>query len=86
MPSNGDFGPPPFLSAVDVLGHWGSTFSKRMSTDTVFICKNCKIHHKINGSMFALLFQGLSGFEELRKYIKHGNEFCREVSAIMQER
>ncbi|KAK2184887.1 hypothetical protein NP493_249g04017 [Ridgeia piscesae] len=30
--------------------------------------------------------KGLNGFDELRKYIKQGNEFCREVSAIMQER
>lgn len=36
--------------------------------------------------MFKDSFWGLNGFDELRKYIKHGNEFCREVSAIMQER
>ncbi|XP_061167166.1 nostrin-like isoform X3 [Saccostrea echinata] len=29
---------------------------------------------------------GLNGFEELRKYIKQGSEFCKEVSAIIQER
>ncbi|XP_013397348.1 nostrin-like isoform X3 [Lingula anatina] len=30
--------------------------------------------------------QGLNGFEELRKHIKQGNEFSREVAAIVQER
>ncbi|XP_048755732.2 nostrin-like isoform X8 [Ostrea edulis] len=30
--------------------------------------------------------EGLNGFEELRKYIKQGSEFCKEVSLIIQER
>eukprot|EP00105_Crassostrea_gigas_P045159 XP_019929307.1 PREDICTED: nostrin isoform X2 [Crassostrea gigas] len=29
---------------------------------------------------------GLNGFEELRKYIKQGSEFCKDVSIIIQER
>jgi hypothetical protein len=37
-------------------------------------------------SVFLPLFQGYDGFEELRKYIKHGNEFSKEVSAVLQER
>eukprot|EP00105_Crassostrea_gigas_P045160 XP_019929308.1 PREDICTED: nostrin isoform X3 [Crassostrea gigas] len=30
--------------------------------------------------------EGLNGFEELRKYIKQGSEFCKDVSIIIQER
>ncbi|XP_074659382.1 nostrin-like isoform X4 [Tubulanus polymorphus] len=32
------------------------------------------------------MLKGLNGFDELRRYIKSGNEFCKEVSAIMQDR
>lgn len=35
---------------------------------------------------FVSFFQSLNGFEELRKYIKHGSEFCKEVANILQER
>lgn len=31
-------------------------------------------------------FRGLNGFEELRKYIKQGSEFCKEVAIIINER
>ncbi|XP_064647417.1 nostrin-like isoform X3 [Lineus longissimus] len=31
-------------------------------------------------------FEGLTGFDELRRYIKQGNEFCKEVALLMQER
>ncbi|CAL1527377.1 unnamed protein product [Lymnaea stagnalis] len=30
--------------------------------------------------------KGIDGFEELRKFIKHGSEFSKEVSIILQER
>ncbi|KAF0313884.1 Nostrin [Amphibalanus amphitrite] len=30
--------------------------------------------------------QGSNGFEELRKYIKHGGDFCKELASILQER
>ena len=36
--------------------------------------------------MFQEAFWGTNGFDELKKYIKHGNEFCKEVSGILQER
>jgi len=36
--------------------------------------------------MFHDSFWGLNGFDELRKYIKQGNEFCKEVGIILQER
>ncbi|CAH1789065.1 unnamed protein product [Owenia fusiformis] len=39
-----------------------------------------------NMAMFRDSFWGLNGFEELRKYIKQGNEFCKEVSTLMLER
>ena len=32
------------------------------------------------------VLQGYDGFEELRKFIKQGNEFSKEVAAILQER
>lgn len=35
---------------------------------------------------FAESFWGYDGFEELRKYIKHGSEFSKEVAIILQER
>ncbi|XP_064613721.1 nostrin-like [Liolophura sinensis] len=37
-------------------------------------------------ALFRENFWGLNGFEELRKYIKQGSEFCKEVVAILQER
>lgn len=37
-------------------------------------------------STFADSFWGYDGFEELRKYIKHGSEFSKEVAAVLQER
>ncbi|XP_037076232.1 LOW QUALITY PROTEIN: nostrin-like [Pollicipes pollicipes] len=30
--------------------------------------------------------EGSNGFEELRKYIKHGGDFCKELASILQER
>ncbi len=30
--------------------------------------------------------QGQDGFEDLRRYIKQGGDFCKELSAILQER
>ncbi|KAL5006934.1 hypothetical protein ScPMuIL_015740 [Solemya velum] len=30
--------------------------------------------------------QGLHGFEELKKYIKQGSEFCKDIASILQER
>ncbi|XP_037089407.1 uncharacterized protein LOC119109761 [Pollicipes pollicipes] len=30
--------------------------------------------------------KGSNGFEELRKYIKHGGDFCKELASILQER
>ena len=32
-----------------------------------------------------VFLQGVSGFEELRKHIKQGNELTKEISAIFQE-
>ncbi|XP_063421676.1 nostrin-like isoform X2 [Mytilus trossulus] len=37
-------------------------------------------------ALFTENFRSLNGFEELRKYIKHGSEFCKEVANILQER
>ena len=33
-----------------------------------------------------LYLQGVTGFDELKKYMKQGSEFCKEVAFIMQER
>ena len=55
----------------------------------IYLCekyKTFKTGNQLGFYTFVSLFQGLNGFDELRKYIKQGNEFCREVSAIMQER
>ncbi len=36
---------------------------------------------------FAFVFdQGPSGFDDLRKYIKQGNDFCRDVAGVLHER
>ncbi|KAG0722300.1 hypothetical protein GWK47_044718 [Chionoecetes opilio] len=35
---------------------------------------------------FFLLPQGHNGFDELRRYIKSGGEFCKELATIMHER
>ncbi|KDR11453.1 Nostrin [Zootermopsis nevadensis] len=32
------------------------------------------------------MFQGQNGFEELRRYIKQGGDFCKDLSSILQER
>ncbi|KAJ8985818.1 hypothetical protein NQ317_012058 [Molorchus minor] len=32
------------------------------------------------------LIQGQNGFEDLRRYVKQGGDFCKELSAILQER
>jgi len=32
------------------------------------------------------MVKGSNGFEELRKYIKHGGDFCKELGSILQER
>ncbi|CAB3361693.1 Hypothetical predicted protein [Cloeon dipterum] len=32
------------------------------------------------------MLQGQSGFDELRRYMKQGGDFCKELSAILQER
>lgn len=37
-------------------------------------------------ALFRDNFRGLNGFEELRKYIKQGSEFCKEVATIIHER
>ena len=37
-------------------------------------------------ALFRDNFKGLNGFEELKKYIKQGSEFCKEVASIIQER
>ncbi|XP_076328401.1 nostrin-like [Tachypleus tridentatus] len=37
-------------------------------------------------AIFKDSFRGPKGFEELRKLVKHGGEFCREVASILQER
>ena len=36
--------------------------------------------------LFLVLFQGLTGFEELKKYIRQGSDLCKDVAAIVQER
>jgi hypothetical protein len=32
------------------------------------------------------MLQGQNGFEELRRYIKQGGDFCKDLSSILQER
>ncbi|KAL4222907.1 hypothetical protein ACF0H5_018947 [Mactra antiquata] len=36
--------------------------------------------------LFQQYFAGVSGFEELKKHLKHGNDFCKEIAFIIQER
>lgn len=35
---------------------------------------------------FLLLIQGQNGFEELRRYVKQGGDFGKDLMAILQER
>lgn len=37
-------------------------------------------------SLFRDSFWGSTGFEELRRYIKHGGDVCKEIANILQER
>ncbi|RUS73083.1 hypothetical protein EGW08_019144 [Elysia chlorotica] len=37
-------------------------------------------------AIFPEFFFGYDGFEELRKFIKQGSEFSKEISVILQER
>ncbi|XP_045168326.2 nostrin-like isoform X2 [Mercenaria mercenaria] len=39
-----------------------------------------------NTHLFQQSFGGLNGFDELKKYIRQGSEFCKEVAFIVQER
>lgn len=39
-----------------------------------------------NMSLFKDSFWGLTGFEELKKYIRQGSDLCKDVAAIVQER
>jgi hypothetical protein len=32
------------------------------------------------------MLQGQNGFEELRRFIKQGGDFCKDLSSILQER
>lgn len=32
------------------------------------------------------VLQGQNGFEELRRYVKQGGDFCKDLSAVLQER
>ena len=34
----------------------------------------------------SVCLQGHNGFDELRRYIKGGGEFCKELAVILQER
>lgn len=36
--------------------------------------------------MFAESFWGVEGFEELRKYLKHGTDMSRDIASLLQER
>lgn len=31
-------------------------------------------------------FQGQNGFDDLRRYVKQGGDFCKELATILQER
>lgn len=42
-------------------------------------------YHQFN-SMLYLQFQGQNGFEELRRYVKQGSDFGKELVNILQER
>lgn len=44
------------------------------------------IHRLSSSGIQKSVAKGLNGFEELRKYIKQGSEFCKDVSIIIQER
>lgn len=52
----------------------GTTFYAYYSLDSF----NCKI--------LIFIFQGHHGFEDLRRYVKQGSDFCKELAAILYER
>lgn len=35
---------------------------------------------------FVLFVQGQNGFEELRRYVKQGSDFGKDLMAVLQER
>lgn len=37
-------------------------------------------------NLLFVYFQGQNGFEELRRYVKQGGDFGKELAAILQER
>ncbi|XP_060579038.1 nostrin-like isoform X2 [Ruditapes philippinarum] len=39
-----------------------------------------------NSLLFQESFGGLNGFEELKKYIRQGSDFCKDIAFIIQER
>lgn len=36
--------------------------------------------------VFHFIFQGQNGFEELRRYVKQGGDFGKDLAIILQER
>lgn len=43
-------------------------------------------HHNFRLTVSFLLLQGQNGFEELRRYVKQGSDFGKDLVAILQER
>ncbi|CAG2053438.1 unnamed protein product [Timema podura] len=45
------------------------------------IFSRCQAYNRLGGEV-----EGQNGFEELRRYIKQGGDFCKDLSSILQER
>lgn len=49
-----------------------------------FLC--CILTILVKVDFFKSFFQGQNGFEELRRYVKQGGDFGKDLVAILQER
>nr|CAD7567405.1 unnamed protein product [Timema californicum] len=55
-------------------------------TGSPIYCKSDALDQSITETGLALTWEGQNGFEELRRYIKQGGDFCKDLSSILQER
>jgi hypothetical protein len=53
---------------------------------TVSAMQGTPLDEPRSGNTFGDAFWGPTGWEELRKLIKTGSEFCKDIAAVLQER
>ncbi|XP_066147360.1 uncharacterized protein Nost [Euwallacea fornicatus] len=65
------------------MSKFGSEFSDDKSKEEEFDFSTIKSTFK---KKLAYVSEGQNGFEELRRYVKHGSDFCKELATILHER